>query len=104
MSRTLTISDALYERLAAAAQLCGMGSVERLIEQWDWPGPEAHGTAGPIVRRDRTASDMPPPPGEEELRRRQEVVARIDELRERLFLKYGTMPDSAAMVREDRER
>jgi hypothetical protein len=92
MSRTLTIPDALYQRLEAAARSRGLESVERLIEQWDLPTP-----AGPPPA-------APARPDEAELRRRDEVVRRIDELRERLFLKYGTMPDSTDLIREDRER
>jgi hypothetical protein len=40
----------------------------------------------------------------DDLRRRQEVVARIDALRERLFSKYGEQPDSVELIRSDRER
>lgn len=38
------------------------------------------------------------------LSRRQEVVQRIDALWERLFAKYGEMPDSVELIREDRAR
>jgi hypothetical protein len=41
---------------------------------------------------------------EDELFRRQDVVRRIDALRERLFATYGELPDSAALIREDRKR
>lgn len=95
MSRTLTLSDALYERLVAAARSRGLESVERLIEQWDLPTTTTPAGAGPAER---------PRPDAEELRRRAEVVRRIDENRERLFLKYGTMPDSTELIREDRDR
>jgi hypothetical protein len=41
---------------------------------------------------------------EDELIRRQDVVRRIDSLRERLFATYGELPDSVAFICEDRER
>lgn len=71
MSRTLTISDELYDRLKAEAQARGLASVERLLEE-----RERH-----EVNFDRRAA----------------VVQRIDELRESLFAKYGQMPDSTAL-------
>jgi hypothetical protein len=40
----------------------------------------------------------------EELRQREEVVRAIDELRQRMFEKYGEMPDSVELVRDDRAR
>jgi hypothetical protein len=78
MSRTLTISDDLYARLEEEARARGLNSVERLLEEWK-----------------RTESD---------LNQRQNVVYRIDDLRRRLFAKYGEMPDSVELVREDRAR
>jgi hypothetical protein len=78
MSQTLTISDALYVRLEASAQMRGMTSIEQLLEEWQ--------------------------AREDELLRRQDVVRRIDSLRERLFATYGELPDSVAFIREDRER
>jgi hypothetical protein len=77
MNRTLTISEALYARLDAAARARGLGSIEQLLEQWQGR--------------------------EDELFRRQEAVQQIDALRERLRVTYGEMPDSAELVREDRE-
>jgi hypothetical protein len=78
MSQTLTISDQLHTELEAAARARGFDSIERLLEYYQ-------------------ASD-------EELRRRQEVVRRIDEIRTRIYDTYGEMPDSTALIREDRER
>ena len=78
MSRTLTISDGLYDRLEASAHMHGMTSIEQLLEAWQ--------------------------AREDELVRRQEVVRQIDALRERLFATYGELPDSVAFIREDRER
>jgi hypothetical protein len=78
MSRTLTISDTLYVRLEAITQMRGLTSIEQLLEEWQ--------------------------AREDELLRRQDVVHRIDALRERLFTTYGELPDSVALIREDRER
>ena len=77
MSRTLTISDELYTRLEKEAQMRGL-SIERLIEEWER--------------------------NEANLLQRQDVVRGIDGLREQLFAKYGEMPDSSEMIREDRAR
>ena len=78
MSRTVTIPDALYLRLEQIAQVRGCSSIAQLLEIW-----QAH---------------------EDPQRRRQEVVARIDALRERLSTTYGVFPDSTEDVREDRAR
>ncbi len=75
--QTLTISADLYNRLMAEAQLRGI-TIEQLLEEWE--------------RRDS------------ELRRRQEAGRRADEIFERMAAKYGVMPDSAELIREDRER
>ena len=75
--QTLTISADLYDRLVAEAQLRGI-TIEQLLEEWE--------------RRDS------------ELRRRQEAGRRADEIFDRMAAKYGMMPDSAELIREDRER
>lgn len=77
MSRTLTISDELYARLEREAQIRGL-SIERLLEEWQ-------------------SSDA-------SLHQRKDVVRGIDALREHLFSKYGEMPDSTDLLREDRAR
>jgi hypothetical protein len=77
MSQVLTISDTLYVRLKAKAQLHGL-SVERLLEKWEQQ--------------------------EDELVSRRQTVREIDQLRERLFAKYGEMPDIVDLLRADRER
>ena len=82
MSQTLTISDTLYARLEDAAHVRGLSDVEKLIEQ--------------LVEAAQARAD--------ELRERQEVVRRIDALRERLFATYGKMTNSVELVRADRER
>ncbi len=78
MSRTITISDELYAKLEAEAQMRGLSSVEQLLEQLQAP--------------------------ETKSLRRKEVVREIDDLRNRLFAKYGQMPDSVELLREDRAR
>ena len=78
MSRTLTISDELYAKLEAEARLRGLDTVEKLLEQWRLPETESQG--------------------------RIEVVREIDYLRSRLFAKYGELPDSVDLLREDRAR
>ncbi len=75
--QTLTISADLYDRLVAEARHRGI-SVEQLITEWE--------------RKDS------------EIRRRQEAGRRADEIFERMAAKYGIMPDSAELIREDRER
>ncbi len=77
MSRTITISDALYQRLAEEARQRGLNSVEQLLERLSIS---------------------------EEREQRREVVARIDALRNLLAAKYGEMPDSTELLREDRAR
>jgi len=78
MSRTMTISDELYERLEAEARRRGLATVEEFLE-------------GLQIR-------------EADLARREEVVREIDHLREGLFARYGEMPDSVDLLREDRAR
>jgi len=75
--QTLTISTDLYDRLVAEAQLRGI-TIEQLLVEWE--------------QRDS------------EIRRRQEAGRRADEIFERMAAKYGVMPDSAELIREDRER
>jgi predicted CopG family antitoxin len=78
MSRTITISDELYARLEAEARARGLNNIEHLLEE-----------------REQSESD---------LNERHRVVKRIDDLRERLFIKYGEMPDSVELLRADRNR
>ena len=74
--QTLTISRDLYGRLEMEAQLQKM-SIEQLIEEWE-----------------RQLS---------EIKRRQEAGQRIKETFEEMKAKYGLMPDSAELIREDRD-
>ncbi len=78
MSRTLTLSDELFSRLEATAKQRGLSGVEQLLETWQ--------------------------ASEEERVARVRAVQRIDDIRAHLSAKYGEMPDSAALLREDRER
>jgi len=82
MSQTLVISDTLYTQLQTTARARGLDSIEELLRQ--------------LVEMWQSRVS--------ELRRRQEVVHRIDALRERLFAKYGEMTDSVELIRADRER
>ena len=70
------ISDALLSRLQLRAQLHGV-SLEQLLEEWE--------------RKDA------------EIEQRQEAGRRIDEIFARMSAKYGVMPDSAELIREDRD-
>ena len=76
MARMLTISETLYDELDAEARRRGL-SIEELLEQWR---------------------------STEELDKRQEAVARVERLERRLRARYGDMPDSTELVREDRAR
>lgn len=83
MSRTLTISDTLYQKLEAEARERGLASIEHLLEKDHVP---AHSLT------------------EDELHQRREAVSRIDALRQRITASVGEMPDSVPLIREDRER
>ena len=78
MSRVLTLSDDLYDKLETAAQRCGLAQIDQLLEQWQ-------------------AAD-------EERAKRDEVFQRILALNDQMRAKYGVMPDSVELIREDRGR
>lgn len=78
MSRTLILSDTLHDRLKTSAQKRGFNSIEQLLEIW-------------LTSEDDTEA-------------RAATVQQINTLRENLYTKYGEMPDSTALLREDRER
>lgn len=82
MSRTLTISDELYARLDAKARQQRVS-----IEDWllSWQG---QGEDDAAVER----------------RRRHLAVVRIEATHAELAARYGEMPDSVELVREDRTR
>jgi hypothetical protein len=75
LSHHLTISNELYERLDAEARHRGLDDVEGLL---------AEIAAGAGGRRD--------------------ALRQIDDLRERLRTKYGELPDSVELLRDDRAR
>ena len=78
MSKNLTISDELYARLESEARGRGLNTVEELLDNWQGLAPDVS--------------------------RRKDVVRRIDNLRARLFARYGQMSDSVELLREDRAR
>jgi|GEM_PF-511788 hypothetical protein len=82
MLQNLAISDTLYKQLETTAQNSGFTSLEDFLAE--------------LVRLWETRA--------EELRRRHQVVTQIDELRTRLWRKYGVMSDSVDLIREDRTR
>ena len=75
MNHTLTVSEELFAQMQREAHSRGLESVEKLLEECHGGGMSRH-----------------------------EVVRRIDALRERLKAKYGIMPDSTDLIREDRDR
>lgn len=77
MSRRLTITDELYDRLEREAKRRGLERVEDLLDL-------LLSQAGSTTR--------------------DQVVGRIDDLRAELTRKYGQFPDCAESVREDRSR
>jgi hypothetical protein len=78
MSRTVILSDQLFDRLQAEARDRGLSSVEQLLEEFAVQEPA--------------------------LEQRREAVDRIHALREGLRAKFGEMPDSTELIREDRLR
>ena len=78
MSKTLNISDDLYDRLEYAVHQKGLKNIEQLLESWQF--------------------------SEDNLHKRRLAVDKIDTLRSRLFHKYGQMPDSVDLIRADRSR
>lgn len=76
MSVTITISEKTYQKLKAVAQSEGFADVERFLDEWKQADVED----------------------------RRKLVDDITAFRKRMGEKYGVMPDSAPLVREDRER
>lgn len=95
MRRTLTISDELYTRLQSETHNRAFESVEELFDQIDIENlkniAELAASVLMSVRRDAFA-------------RRNDTVRKIDELHQRLLARYGQMPDSVDLLREDRAR
>jgi hypothetical protein len=78
MSQILRVSDELYSRLERVAHKRGLENIEQLLEEW-----------GGL---------------EDEQGHRASAVNYINQLRTSLIERYGQMPDSTPLVREDRER
>jgi hypothetical protein len=78
MSQTVTVSDALYQRLTTEAERRGLNGVEDLLELW-------------IL-------------GEQNNNQRCDTVRDIRAFRERMQTKYGETTDSVALLRADRMR
>lgn len=76
MSVTLTISDKTYQKLKTVANSKGFEDIEKFLDEWE----------------------------ELELANRREVVDRIIEFQNKMGEKYGVMPDSTELIREDRMR
>lgn len=83
MSVTITVSEETFRKLEDAARSKGKASVEQSLDDLSLPSPDLSA---------------------EELVRRKEVVREIREFRNRMKDKYGVMPDSTPLIREDRER
>lgn len=86
MSQTLTIPDDLYARLENTARR--RVTIEGLLRTWQ--------------SNDQDEQDI----GDEgaEMSRRRAAVARMDATRAELAARYGEMPDSTDLIREDRAR
>ena len=78
MGKTLSLPDDLYDRLENVARQKGLKSIEQLLESLQI--------------------------AEDNLLERRETVDKVDALRNRLFQRYGQMPDSVDLMREDRAR
>ncbi|MBW4419100.1 MAG: hypothetical protein KME13_07700 [Myxacorys californica WJT36-NPBG1] len=78
MSRSLTISDELYQHLETTAKARGLDSIENLIAE--------------LIQRETV------------LIQHREAIDRINQRREQLFERYGEMLDSTDLIREDRDR
>ena len=76
MSVTLTISDKTYQKLKTVANSKGFEDIEKFLDEWE----------------------------ELELANRREVVDRIIVFQNKMGEKYGVMPDSTKLIREDRMR
>ena len=76
MSVTLTISEETFKKLENVARSKGFDDVGKFLDEWE----------------------------ELERANRREVVDDIRKFRERMKEKYGVMPDSTELLREDRMR
>jgi len=76
MSVTLTVSEKTYLKLQNIARNKGFEDVENFLDQWE----------------------------DSETFNRREVVEDIRQFRQQMKEKYGVMPDSTEIIREDRMR
>ncbi len=76
MSVTLTVSEETFKKLENVARSRGFEDVGKFLDEWK----------------------------ELELANRREVVEDILEFHEKMKEKYGVMPDSTEIIREDRMR
>ena len=76
MSVTLTVSEEAYKKLENVARSRGFDDVGKFLDEWE----------------------------ELESANRREVVDDIRLFRKRMKEKYGVMPDSTDLIREDRMR
>ena len=87
MSKTLIVSDSIYESLEHQAQRREMQTVEQFLEE--------------LTKQFKNEEAVE---WKNELARRRETGKRIREFRRRMQEKYGVMPDSTELIREDRMR
>ncbi|MGI8639121.1 MAG: hypothetical protein ACR2MG_04135 [Pyrinomonadaceae bacterium] len=87
MSVTLTISDKTYKSLEHQAQKREMNGVEQFLEE--------------LTKQFENEEVVE---WEKELERRREVGKEMREFRKKMKDKYGVMPDSTELLREDRMR
>ncbi len=87
MSVTINIPEKTYKSLEYQAHKREFESVEQFLEKL-------------TEQFEREENDS----WEKELKRRREQVERIKEFRQKIKEKYGVMPDSTEIIREDRMR
>jgi quinol monooxygenase YgiN len=83
MSVNINVSDETYNKLKISAQIRGKKNVEHLLEEWE---------------------DEQTVERQNELKRRKEAGKEIRKLQKKMHEKYGVMPDSTELIREDRNR
>lgn len=83
MSITVEISQETFNRLLASARQAGKENVAELLDEWSKPSSNG---------------------SEDKLSARKEAVRKVREFRLRMKEKYGIMPDSTPLIREDRDR
>ncbi len=87
MSVTLKVSEEIYKSLAQQAQKRELDSVEHFLKELTTQ-----------FEKEETIE------WEKELQRRREIGMGIKKFRQKMKDKYGVMPDSTPLIREDRMR